>query len=224
MSDHSQPITPAIQRILDILKSFEGPNVFNPWRQQDPLDLLEGAAEARRQRLAAHFSCSPLFLLVGEAPGYQGCHYSGSAFTNEKLILEGRIPRVSSAFRLTTRPRPWCEPSATIVWGQLHELGIADRVVLWNAFAWHPHQPDNLLSNRTPTPTELQAGLPALEAVISHFSGVPVVPIGQVSARTLGKLGVKCLPSVRHPAMGGANAFRAGLSEVVNTALGLVRS
>ncbi len=188
--------------------------MFNPWREADPLDAARGAPQQRVARLRAHFECEPSVLLVGEAAGYQGCHFSGIPFTNEKLILAGAIPRVTSPVRLTTRERPWCEPSATIVWGTLRQLGIADRTVLWNTFAWHPHKPGNRLSNRPPTRQELENGVEILRAVLRHFAAIPVVPVGQVAARTLQSLGVRALAPVRHPAMGGATAFREGMRAV----------
>jgi uracil-DNA glycosylase len=200
-----------MNRLITLLQQFESNDVFNPWTQPDELDLTREGPRERVERLRAHFNCQPALLLVGEAPGYQGCHFSGIPFTNEKLILQGSIPRVSSVFRLTTRERPWCEPSATIVWRNLHELGLAERAVLWNTFAWHPFKPGNRLSNRTPTRTELESGLPVLRAVLAHFEGIPVVPVGQIAARTLATVGIKALAPVRHPSMGGATEFRNGL-------------
>jgi uracil-DNA glycosylase len=206
-----------VRSLLRDLQHFEAEHVFNPWRHTDPLDVVNAAPKARCERLRAHFDCEPRLLLVGEAPGYQGCHFSGIPFTNEKLILQGVIPRVRADRRLTSRERPWCEPSATIVWGILHELKLAERTILWNTFAWHPHKPGNPLSNRTPSRGELEAGLAVLRRVLGHFSGVRVVPVGQIAAKTLASLGVRTLPAVRHPAMGGATAFRAGLRALAAT-------
>jgi uracil-DNA glycosylase len=203
-----------MDRIVKLLQQFEAAHVFNPWRQADPLDAARGGAQRRIERLRAHFECDAAVVLVGEAPGYQGCHFSGIPFTNEKLILQGSIPRVTSTTRLTTRERPWCEPSATIVWRNLHELGLAHRAVLWNTFAWHPHKPGNRLSNRTPTRAELETGHAVLRAVLDHFTDVPIVPVGQIAGRTLTSLGIAALPPVRHPSMGGATAFRRGLDQL----------
>ena len=209
------------------LVTFNAPRVFNPWRdvdtsdakplEEDPSPSSPGPA-GRLARLRAHFDCSPRFLLVGEAPGYQGCHISGIPFTNEALLLKGSIPRMRVDSRLTTRPRPWCEPSATIMWGILEELGIADQVVLWNAFAWHPHKPENVYSNRTPSRAELTLGHPVLKGVLSRFRGAAqLLAVGQVAAKTLAGLGHAPCAVLRHPAMGGANQFREGLRSLLHT-------
>lgn len=200
-----------MKHILDILRAYSSPNVFNPWRDEDALDSHGPLSVLRRcERLENHFSCKPKFLLIGEAPGYQGCKFSGVAFTNEKLILDGAVPRVTASDRITMRSLPWCEPSATIVWRTLHELGIADVTVMANSFMWHPHEPGLPYTNRAPTPAELRAGKPALYAVLDHFHGAKLVAVGRVAEAALSALGVPCA-AVRHPARGGARAFAEGM-------------
>jgi len=204
-------MTPNEAELFQALIAFKSEHVFNPWRERDAQDVAKTAAAARVERLKAHFIFQPQLLLLGEAPGYQGCHFSGIPFTNEKLLLSGAIPRVSVAQRISTRPRPWSEPSATIVWGTLYELGIAEQTVLWNTFAWHPHKPQNPYSNRTPTEAELHKGLKVLKLVLAYLQPKRVVAVGKVAERTLQQLQIKTDACVRHPAMGGATAFRQGL-------------
>lgn len=206
-----RPNSSKIREFTELLSGFHSHGVFNPWQNDDPTDAMSGGAIGRRERLESHLSCDARLILIGEAPGYQGCHFSGVAFTSERLIMEGSIPRVSSAFRLSTRARPWSEPSATIVWGALAERGCHHHAVLWNTFAWHPHKPGNLLSNRTPTDSEVAAGAPVLRKFLQLFPGVPVVPVGRIASKTLLDLKVNAMPPVRHPARGGAGEFRAGL-------------
>lgn len=190
------------------------PNVFNPWRDRDELDL-PGGPFARRHRLMQHFACEPKFVLIGEAPGYQGCHFSGIPFTSERLLVEGKVPRVNCPDRITTRPKPWSEPSATVVWSTLHDLGIAETTVLWNAFAWHPHLPGEPHSNRTPARDELLIGAVVLERVVNHFRDANVVAVGRVSQNILTSAGIKHVGAVRHPSMGGASEFRRGMETLV---------
>src|SRR5205085_3179457 len=81
------------------------------------------------------------FLLVGEAAGYRGARISGIAFTSERQ-LTGGAPG---------------ESTATIVHRVLAELGLEDDVLLWNVVPTHP---GTATSNRAPTSTEVDAGLP----------------------------------------------------------------
>lgn len=126
----------SVNTLYKKLQEFAAPNVFNPWREGDPLDCVDKPALERLKRLRAHMTIAPKLLLLGEAPGYQGCHFSGIPFTNEKLLLSGAIPRVTINGRITRRERPWSEPSATIVWKTLYELELAEETVLWNTFAF----------------------------------------------------------------------------------------
>jgi uracil-DNA glycosylase len=203
----------SVEELVGLVGSYSGPDVFNPWRDGDPLDDRDGPGN-RRIRLFQHFDCEPTFLLIGEAPGYQGCHFSGVPFTNEKLILDGVVPRVTRRQRITSRPRPWSEPSATIVWRVLHALGVAERTVMWNAFAWHPHKAGEPMSNRRPTQTELVGGLSVVRAVLSHFSAARVVAVGRVAEVTLKRLSIPFDAAIRHPSMGGATEFEAGMRKL----------
>jgi uracil-DNA glycosylase len=200
---------------LRLLTAKVPPGVFNPWRDVDPeTDLSRSAPEERLERLAAHLHCKPGFILIGEAAGYQGCKVSGIPFTSERLINAGSIPRVVCASRLTSRKRPWSEPSATTVWGTLHALGIADETVLWNAYPWHPHKAGNRHSNRTPTPAEREAGVPVLHAYLKLFRKAQVFAVGRNAEAALKEIEVDATP-LRHPSMGGATRFRETLSRAV---------
>jgi len=144
----------------------------------------EGAAR-RRARLAAYLDAratAPL-LLVGEAPGYRGARVSGIPFTSERQ-LTGSGP---------------AEATATIVQRVLAELGLADRVLLWNVVPTHPGTPS---SNRPPTRAENAAGLPFAEELAE---GRRVIAVGRVAATALGA------EYVRHPSHGGLAEFRRGL-------------
>jgi uracil-DNA glycosylase family 4 len=147
----------------------------------------EGAAR-RCARLAAYLDAhadAPL-LLVGEAPGYRGARVSGIPFTSERQ-LTGAGP---------------AEATATIVHRVLADLGLEERVLLWNVVPTHPGTDR---SNRRPTAAEVAAGLPfALELA----RGRRVVAVGRVAAAALGAA------SVRHPSRGGAAAFACGLAEI----------
>lgn len=204
----------AVDELLALMdREAPGPGLYNPWRQRDERDLSPGAAAQRVERLRQHWAITPRLILVGEAAGYQGCRYSGIPFTSERLLCVGAIPRIPPTPRFTLRPRPFSEPSATIVWGTLERLGLAHHTVLWNALPWHPMRSDNPLSNRSPTPAELALGRTCLAWIREHYPHTPLVAVGQKAAAALEGLGVE-VPAVRHPANGGATRFAQGLAEL----------
>jgi uracil-DNA glycosylase len=145
-------------------------------------------ARLRRERLAGYLEARAHvpYLLVGEAAGYRGARVSGVPFTSERQ-LSGRAPG---------------EATATIVHRVLAELGVEERVLLWNLVPTHPHRPGRPLSNRPPTHAEIEAGAPFLAELAR---GRKVVPVGRLAHARLGGR------YVRHPAHGGAGAFRRGL-------------
>lgn len=192
------------------------PGLFNPWRDRCVHDAAGNGPQPRANRLAQHLQCDAKLILVGEAPGYQGCRYSGVAFTSERLILEGSIPRINGhGERLSTRNLPFSEPSATIVWKTLYRLGVAENTILWNALQMHPHKPNDVWSNRTPTPTEVTLGAEALRILVQAFPSAMLVAVGRKAQDLLGQQGISCAGSVRHPANGGATQFAEGLASLL---------
>lgn len=221
--------------IEPLLRSYRAPNVFNPWGESCPLqDLYTNSHDLRWRRLLAHFSCNARYLLVGEAPGYQGCRYSGVPFTSERLVIGGQIPRLGYAAnnagyqtRITCRQLPWSEPSATIVWGALRAAGIHEQTVMWNAFPWHPHQPGEPLSNRTPNHLQVFGSgdgpmIPdndhaqiILDAIIKQYSSAIIVAVGKVAEQACRCVTHRPVHRIRHPANGGATKFRTQLMELI---------
>jgi len=128
-------------------------------------------------------------LLVGEAPGYRGARVSGIPFASERQ-LSGAGP---------------AEATATIVRTVLEELGLVHGVLAWNVVPTHPGDAG---SNRRPTAGEIAAASRFLRAVVR---GRAVVPVGRVAEAALRR------PGVRHPARGGAAAFREELRAFVAT-------
>src|SRR3989338_854131 len=156
--------------------------LFNPWRDRCPHDAAGNVPAEKLDRLARHLDCDPEVILAGEAAGHQGGRFSGVAFTSERLLGEGVIPRIPALTgRLSTRRLPFSEPSATIVWKTLYRLGIEERTILWNAMQLHPYRPDNLWSNRTPIPEEIKLGEPALRILAETFPSARIIAVGKKS-------------------------------------------
>lgn len=131
------------------------PDVFNPWRDYDPLNDLETKSpEHRLDHLTRYMTerlDSAKLLLVAEAPGYLGAKRSGLAMTSERRLLESEIlhldkPYFSGKKYRTSRavlpsgklnPDGCLEPTATIVWSRMLGLMDSHDFVLWNSFAWY---------------------------------------------------------------------------------------
>jgi hypothetical protein len=217
-----------LERFLELLKNSPGGAVFNPWWEVDnENDVSSEAPVIRRRQLAAYLSArltTARLVLVGEALGYRGGHFTGIAMTSERMLIGGKTaiePRVifpdTKAQRTSKqklRPAGFSEATASIVWGTMRQLGVpATRFVLWNVFAWHPYHPGaGILSNRTPTSAELDAGAPVLKAFLELF------PCEWAAA--LGRLSASRLPSaerVRHPGSGGSVDFRRQMAAFLST-------
>ena len=84
-------------------------------------------------------------------------------------------------------------------------------------FSLYPHKKDDLLTNRTPTNEELDAGIEYAKMLLALVPTLKIVAIGQKSAGTLQRYGVECVACVPHPSMGGANRFKAAVASCLLT-------
>jgi hypothetical protein len=205
--------TTVLDRLFDLLYSYQSECAFNQYHDCDPQLGKQNAPDIRQKNLRIYLQAfaRASYLLVGEAAGYAGCRFSGIPFTGEAQITgPERLPWTRGhAFEQSSLKDPWREHSAQIVWETL-----ADRrdCVLWNAFPWHPHG-DDPLSNRKPTSAELTAGQSVLRQVCQLFPHARPIAIGRVSERTLQKLDISAT-YVRHPAHGGKPRFVAGIQAI----------
>jgi uracil-DNA glycosylase len=215
-----------LDKFLRLLKASPSGAVFNPWWQIDEEnDIGRIAPIIRRQQLRAYVQerlGRAKLIVIGEALGYRGGHFSGIPMTSERMLLSkqpvivaGIKPRRTS--KSSVCPNGFSEATATIVWGALLRLGLTpDQFVLWNAFPWHSFDSHRgLLSNRTPNKSKGAAGLPVLKAFLELFPGGHVVALGKVAASQLENLDIEA-HYVRHPASGGAKLFRQQITRVVN--------
>ena len=106
------------------------------------------------------------------------------------------------------------EPTDTYIWGAIVENGLDPQsVLLWNIYPFHPHKEGNLFSNRTPTNSELAAGLIYTQNLLALFcKNLHIAAIGRKSAETLNTAGIAAA-AMRHPANGGARQFRRDFGE-----------
>lgn len=196
-----------LESVLAIPSTTLAMNFYVP--DSDAEGDFRTTAVERCDRLLAHLDrvSDGDIVIVGEAPGWKGARQSGVPFTSAKTVgLQGSS-----------------EGSATIVHGKLADLKIADRTLLWNAFPIHPHKARSPRSNRTPTDSELAAGMDSLRLAVA---GRRVICVGNPARTSIEKLLGLQVPGVggasansravalRHPANGGAPEFRSGLAAV----------
>lgn len=205
--------------------------IFNPWFDSDKEnDLDESGPKKRLANLKSYLSerGDAEYLLLAEALGYQGGHFTGIPMTSERIILgrmghKGIVPDHvcnSPLSRTSNQKRHkdgFNEPTATIVWGKLISEGLDTRnFVFWNAFPWHPYKTaDKILSNRTPSTSELKEGEIVLRHLLDAFKFKKIIALGNKATSSLNKIGIKA-EKVRHPAMGGAELFRKQFLEVIH--------
>jgi uracil-DNA glycosylase len=190
------------------------PHTFNPYSHDQP----ENAARRHNLRhyLRQMQQFQPTMLLVGEAPGYRGCRLTGVPFTSP-AILAGEL---SAAFLGTNEwqcvdewPHIQREASATIVWDVL--AGVRPYPLLWNALPFHPHQPGQPQSNRTPKKSELAWGRPFLNQLLQIFPIQTIVAVGNKAEQALTDWEI-IHTKVRHPSHGGKLAFKHGVQQIIN--------
>lgn len=219
---------------LDKLQTYQGDLVFNPWRDYDASCDIDASAPAIRLanlRRYLELRQDARYLFIAEALGYQGGHFSGVAITSERILL-GNHPDVdaksvlgeweyvrtsnpaSALLNKTQAAKGFNEPTDTVVWNALNKHGLAAfDVILWNIFPFHPYKEGNILSNRTPSASELDMGVEYAKSLLEILPDLQIIAIGQKAATTLARYGLPC-QAVPHPSMGGANRFKAAVAEL----------
>ncbi len=186
--------------------------LWNPYAGLHPEYDTPGADQQRRQNLhnyLASFPRAPKVMLVGEAPGPWGCRFSGLPFTGERMFLEGDLP--FTGIPTSTFDPPAIERSGTILWGSLRQYH--PDFLLWNCIPYHPYNPGEPLSIRTPLTSEIKEFSPILKEIVVRVMPQYVVAIGRKAETALSGIGIEA-QYVRHPSFGGASAFRAAMQDL----------
>jgi len=187
--------------------SYPMTGLFNPYNSVEPTMDHPTADKIRRKNLRRYVDCfdrAPKYLLVGEAPGWRGCRFSGVPFTSEAQLVCGTHP--FSGHQSSNAAQPFDENSANYMWAVLAKLH--PDVFLWNAVPLHPHQMGMFHKNRKPTAKERKQFEPLTDGLIAILKPQAVIAVGRVAERALQKHKPKYL---RHPSFGGASEFRNGM-------------
>lgn len=223
-----------IDEFIKALQSYKSENVFNPWQDYDPqCDISQEAPKIRAENFRRYLELrkNAHYLFIAEGLGYQGGHFSGMAMTSERILLGlhpdikpevvlgewnyQRTSNPSSTFLNNTQKKSgFNEPTATVMWNTISRHGLAAfDTVLWNIFPFHPYKDSGILTNRTPSLTELEVGIKYAKMLMELIPNMQVVAIGRKSEETLKKYNVDCV-AVPHPSMGGANRFKTAVAEI----------
>jgi len=220
-----------LNQFFEALENSPKGSVFNPWFESDPSnDIGQEAPIIRKKQLEQYLKeriTTKTTLLLAEAIGYQGGHFSGIPMTSERILLgklehksitpdlvfTGITPKRTS--KTSLKPEGFTEPTATVVWGYLVDSGLNTRdFILWNAFPWHPYKKEKgMLSNRTPKEVEVTLGLNVLHLLLSITNTTQIIAVGEKSKVLLEAAGIDAM-AVRHPANGGVPKFRSQLNTI----------
>lgn len=191
-------------------------DAYNQYAPHDEYNAIR--RENLRLYLTEMAARDPKVMLVGEAPGYQGCRRCGVPFTSDFILLnppEG-VPILGEAAGYRMSPeydKPRKEPSATIVWNTIAQTGLVP--LIFSAYPFHPHKKGKALSNRAPRAAELEAGQDYLRMVLELFNIETVMAVGNKAEKSLTVMGVDFV-KLRHPSHGGKPEFVAGFEAVAS--------
>lgn len=184
--------------------------LFNQFLDCEPGLDLPSAGQVRRDNLRNYFSSfttCPRVLVVGEAPGWRGCRFSGVPFTSEAQLVSNQLPFNGQCSN--TSGKPYREASATIFWNTL--LAYHPHFLAWNCLPLHPFKTGRPTSNRSVSTGEVQRFDDLLRSVIAIISPQAILSVGREAGCAMDRLAV-VHTQVRHPAHGGAPAFRDGIT------------
>ncbi|MFM7390188.1 MAG: uracil-DNA glycosylase [Vampirovibrionales bacterium] len=194
-----------IEKFIKQLESFNPmENVFNPWKCSDTKIEEHNAHITRQENLKRYLlsKTKATLILIGEAPGYKGCRFSGVAFTSEAILYKDKTKKK--------------EATSTIIHSIVEQNKLQESIVFWNAFPFHPHQNNDKTKNRTPSKQELEVTKPILHSFLGLFPNACVIACGNTAKNTLSKINIAC-EGVRHPSFGGKHEFKTGLIKIIET-------
>ena len=201
-------VKPKILRFAKRLQHTEVPSDVNNFYAAKRTNKQRHNLQTYLQQM---YDLQPDTLLVGEAPGYNGCARTGVPFSSEKLIregvLDGKLFGEENGYHVSHKTVVH-EQTAASMWQVLAEVDHLP--LLWNAYPFHPHLPGDRNSNRKPKASELKIGIEILREIIILFDIKKVVAVGNAAEEVLKKMDIDH-EKVRHPSYGGKTAFTLGI-------------
>lgn len=203
-----------IENFVGNLAEVSLPNVFNPYRDTCPIFDIACAPEIRRANLASLLRAAReqkvASIWIARDLGYRGGRRTGLALTDEF-----HLPKMASMFgdidlKRTTVGPSVKERTATTIWSVIERIG--QPIFLWNAFPFHPHSPDEPMSNRCHKISERRCTSWILKEILDFLKPEQVYSIGVDAQRCLATIGVQTT-AFRHPSYGGQTEFIAQVEQ-----------
>lgn len=183
------------------------PGVYNPYHFSNPANAVRRANLIHYLNQVAD---APL-VLIGEAPGYRGCRWTGIPFSSEYMLFSEKC--LGEGYEVAPDAAgDRKEPTAGMIWKYLQAQSLLP--LCWNAFPFHPYPAYRPTKNRKPNAEELKRGAQILKEFIVLFPDKPLVAVGGVAASALDKMGFEHL-KVRHPSYGGKADFVRGMDQIL---------
>lgn len=203
-----------LKRLLDDISSVSLANVFNPYRDVcDSYDCPK-APVIRRKNLLHYLEsiqeAETESLWMGRDLGYRGGRRTGLALTDEFHMEKFHLVFPTSKMHRATTGEVVKERTATEIWNVLFSLNL--NPMLWNVFPFHPHEPNNPMSNRKFSAKELSVAEQLNSELITALGIKTIVAIGNDAEAYSKRFGVKVI-KVRHPSYGGTAEFRKGIRD-----------
>lgn len=200
---------------VDELSAISLHNVFNPYADLCPMHDREGATDVRRSNLRTYLASIQEIgvdtIWMGRDLGYRGGRRTGLALTDESHLSAMKQCYPGSNAERATIGLPLAERTATEIWSALRQLSIPP--LLWNVFPFHPHEPDDEMSNRRFSARELRVVDSLNRELVRWLKIRRIVCIGQDAAKYASSLNVE-VECVRHPSYGGVSEFRSGIQRL----------
>lgn len=204
------------------LSEIQLDGVFNPYRDRCEVHDLPDGPAVRRKNLFGYLSAIERLgtdtIWMGRDLGYRGGRRTGLALTDEHRFPDLAKSYPGSSPLKATKGPALAERTAAEIWSILSYLD--HRPLLWNVFPFHPHEPEDHMTNRRFTSRELAMVTELNRALVAWLGIKRIVCIGQDAATYASTFGVK-VDSVRHPSYGGVVEFRKGVHRIYGRELRL---
>jgi hypothetical protein len=200
---------------VERLATFRSEFVFNPYSERCSLYDAQNAPEIRKQNLIGFLEAvvarNVETIWFGRDFGYRGGRRTGLALTDEVHLEDfSRSFNLPNIKRATIGP-VFKERTASEVWKLIRR--ISEPPLLWNAFPFHPFEPNSPMTNRCHSGSEFQATENLLSALLDWIRPKQILALGRDAEAAVKRFGYKCI-HVRHPSYGGQTEFASAISSI----------